>query len=739
MEHDGEAKVLAVKVEDNSNWEMFDEYEDPPLKELKSPIQEHLTCKEETKIASFCGTGRPPITFKIEASNANGVVGCDVEFDGQDADARTHLELNPSDSCLRQNQSDGLPGEYPEEMDTRDNLKNDEFRIENNSENIQIQHSDTEIDAEPEADQISICDMESEMKQEIMDSDLSNTKENVHLLQACETVIEEGTNDSNLGVKTSSCDMIIPTSATTSGRSLECCKYASAVSESKNNSQSDSGVSYYGVENLISTVDVETVEANARFSQNCDDDVVFLSTVKSGVKMTKGTALRFQMEKDRLRKLNARKMEELKSLHRRIMAKRNSPGSASFLKDALRLAGGGQSLSGRSSTGTLKKTERLPNNQAHMQLLRNLMNNKNIIIKKRDGSLQNKPSNSSKTLSAGHSFKDIMQTKKSLSPNELRLARLWKEWKEYNKNKNLSQTLDPGKIFLPGANKTNLARLSEIISGKPDVRNENVSVSAVSAQLNVYGSEAMTERRKPITPEVVFEESTELIQKKSSDTKLKWKNGKDTVYCKDCRIFMLRSSYHNHIKFVHEKVRKYSCQTCGYAACTGTILRQHVQAVHVGYSFFCDKCPKKFNLMKRLRKHIETYHSGKPIERNHICQYCAMAFAKPGCLKRHLRSHTQETPYQCQYCQRRFKYRWPKVQHERLHTGEKPYKCSFCEERFTQNCVRKTHEYKKHGNEEFKPKERIRKKKRRVTKKIEKEEESEASTNASSNSETESS
>lgn len=322
-------------------------------------------------------------------------------------------------------------------------------------------------------------------------------------------------------------------------------------------------------------------------------------------------------------------------------------------------------------------------NPKHLELLQNLMKNKNIVVQKRAAA----------TSIESMIGKNLLISSKSLRkrdmnfPYDFKIAQLWKEWEEVNKR--IPQV--PHKTF------------QSKIEKQPIRKDKDNFIS--SSALEELKNKESPSRTEESNSRVVFEKNDEQ-NKNEEDSKLKWKVEKDTVYCKDCRIFLLKSSYNNHIKFVHEKVRKYLCQTCGYAACTGTILRQHVQAVHVGYSFFCDQCPKKFNLMKRLRKHIELHHSGKPIERNHICQYCGMAFVKPGCLKRHLRSHTQETPYECQFCQRRFKYRWPKVQHERLHTGEKPYKCSFCEERFTQNCVRKAHEYKKHGNEEYKPKAR---------------------------------
>ncbi|KAK6642105.1 hypothetical protein RUM44_013828 [Polyplax serrata] len=171
------------------------------------------------------------------------------------------------------------------------------------------------------------------------------------------------------------------------------------------------------------------------------------------------------------------------------------------------------------------------------------------------------------------------------------------------------------------------------------------------------------------------------------------------VFCKECNLFLKRTSFSGHNRFVHKKIRSFLCQTCGYAAHTGSILRQHMQAVHVGYIFECNSCPKKFNLMKRLKKHQEMHHfnTQNVSEKKKICHYCGLAFLRLSYLKTHLLTHTGEAPLQCQYCSRKFKFRWALKQHERLHTGVKPYKCQFCQEVFTQNKVRKNHESRVHG------------------------------------------
>lgn len=163
------------------------------------------------------------------------------------------------------------------------------------------------------------------------------------------------------------------------------------------------------------------------------------------------------------------------------------------------------------------------------------------------------------------------------------------------------------------------------------------------------------------------------------------------VFCPECKVFLLPSSLHSHIKFRHKKIRKHLCQICGYAAQTGVVLRQHIQAVHVGYTFACSQCPRKFNLRNRLLRHEAAAH-GSGGGGGRVCSVCSRHCASPATLRQHMRIHSGEKPVGCKHCPRFFRSRWTCVQHERLHTGVKPYQCSSCGAGFVQNKSRKQHQ-----------------------------------------------
>ena len=74
------------------------------------------------------------------------------------------------------------------------------------------------------------------------------------------------------------------------------------------------------------------------------------------------------------------------------------------------------------------------------------------------------------------------------------------------------------------------------------------------------------------------------------------------------------------------------------------------------------------------------------------CHFCHKEFEASSKLAIHIRSHTQEKPFQCDRCDRRFSVESNLKRHQRtVHTIDRRYSCTICGKTFNQKCNVKRH------------------------------------------------
>ncbi|XP_026319861.1 zinc finger protein 660-like isoform X2 [Hyposmocoma kahamanoa] len=162
--------------------------------------------------------------------------------------------------------------------------------------------------------------------------------------------------------------------------------------------------------------------------------------------------------------------------------------------------------------------------------------------------------------------------------------------------------------------------------------------------------------------------------------------------CDICDLrFTTKSSAASHKRVVHDKIKSYVCDLCGYACGTNGELRQH-RAIHSNEKpFVCKKCSKPFKTYSNLKTHMDTHE-----DTSYACYVCNRVLNSRRTLRKHLLVHEDKCRHQCPYCSKAFKRRQTLKVHLYTHTGDKPLSCKWCDERFSYASTLRSHRLRCH-------------------------------------------
>ncbi|XP_059200682.1 zinc finger protein ZFMSA12A-like [Centropristis striata] len=155
--------------------------------------------------------------------------------------------------------------------------------------------------------------------------------------------------------------------------------------------------------------------------------------------------------------------------------------------------------------------------------------------------------------------------------------------------------------------------------------------------------------------------------------------------CRQCGKFLMSDVSLRCHESRHRQ--KHICVQCGKTSKTKSELKRHMR-IHTGERpFQCTYCGKRFSVSGSLTIHIRIHTGEKP----YLCSDCGKAFVSGGDLQIHRRTHTGEKPYKCTVCGRGFTMASKVTLHMRVHTGERPYTCSQCGKGFSRGAELKKH------------------------------------------------
>ncbi|XP_041783417.1 zinc finger protein 668-like isoform X1 [Anopheles merus] len=157
----------------------------------------------------------------------------------------------------------------------------------------------------------------------------------------------------------------------------------------------------------------------------------------------------------------------------------------------------------------------------------------------------------------------------------------------------------------------------------------------------------------------------------------------------------------NHHLLSHTKERRFACTYCPGAFSRSSLLKVHVEAVHLKKTAkSCELCDRSFTHKSSYTIHMNTFfyipfckRAAHNIGEWYECKLCDLKFRHPGSLRDHNnRKHNVASNCECTICGMMFEDSYGLKKHGRVHSNEQPFACRYCPKRFKSPNAHRSHE-----------------------------------------------
>ena len=143
---------------------------------------------------------------------------------------------------------------------------------------------------------------------------------------------------------------------------------------------------------------------------------------------------------------------------------------------------------------------------------------------------------------------------------------------------------------------------------------------------------------------------------------------KGKFMCPECgNIFTMQRTLKKHIEAIHQGIR-YPCDKCPFQGRNKILLKHHIESVHEGKRYYCDQCEFIAFSKYTLRSHVAYKHC----ENNYQCDQCDYKTKTAQILQVHINSIHLKIKLTCPECGSKHSQKSGLLKHRRLKHGYMP-------------------------------------------------------------------